>query len=115
MRQCTKSDLLDCLQKVEMSIVREQPVVSCVIIDGATVVQMLKPSFKMTFADYANNVFRPHISSYFRISERVDIVFDVYKSDSLKLATRAKRGDGVRRRVVSDCNVPTNWQEFLRT
>ena len=114
-RQCVKSDLLQCLEKVDKSVIREQPPVNCIIVDGAAVVQMIKPGGQMTFFEYASNLFRPHIYSYLRHAERVDVVFDVYKPDSLKSATRAKRGDGVRRRVVPHCNVPTNWQEFLRT
>ena len=46
--------------------------------------------------------------------KRTDIVFDVYKSSSLKNETRSKRGHGVRRRVTSNGKMPTNWRNFLR-
>jgi len=45
---------------------------------------------------------------------RIDIVWDVYKSDSLKNATREKRGCGTRRRVSSSTRIPGNWPGFLR-
>jgi len=34
--------------------------------------------------------------------------------NSLKSATRAKRGSGKRLRVVGNTIIPRNWQEFLR-
>ena len=45
---------------------------------------------------------------------RIDIVWDVYKSDSLKNATREKRGCGTRRRVSSSTGIQGNWPGFLR-
>ena len=48
-------------------------------------------------------------------ADRVDVVFDVYKSDSLKSDTRARRGDGIRQHVSADGKVARNWQQFLRT
>ena len=40
----------------------ENPNVSAVIIDGAAVVQMLKPGTAKTFQEYSEVVFRPHIA-----------------------------------------------------
>ena len=42
----------------------------------------------------------------------MDIVWDVYITDSLKNTTRQKRGQGVRR-VASTTAIPQNWQDFL--
>ena len=42
------------------------------------------------------------------------MVFDAYWKDSLKAATRTKRGKGIRRHVEGNKQVPSNWQEFLR-
>jgi hypothetical protein len=46
---------------------------------------------------------------------RVDVVFDVYKPDSLKSTTTEHRGRGVRTKVTGKTKLPSNWQEFLRT
>ena len=43
-----------------------------------------------------------------------DLVWDTYLADSLKGSTRAKRGQGVRRRVVAAAAIPGNWSNFLR-
>jgi len=40
--------------------------------------------------------------------------WDIYLEDSLKAATRSKRGQGIRRRVKPDTIIPKNWSTFLR-
>ena len=42
------------------------------------------------------------------------IVFYVYRKNSLKAATREKRGRGVRQRVAGFTKVPNDWNLFLR-
>ena len=42
------------------------------------------------------------------------MVFDAYWKDSLKAATRRKRGKCIRRHVEGNKQVPSNWQEFMR-
>ena len=53
LRLGSKSDLLSCLEKVHSGYT-ESPKVTCTIIDGASVIQMLKPSSVKTFDDYAH-------------------------------------------------------------
>ena len=113
LRLGVKSDLLPCLEQVH-SAYSDSPKVTCTIIDGAAIVQMLKPSSVKTFNDYANVVFIPYLTRKFKSVDRLDLVWDRYLSDSLKTATRAKRGTGIQRRVVGDAALPRNWQNFLR-
>jgi hypothetical protein len=44
----------------------------------------------------------------------LDLVWDRYSVDSLKGTVRAKRGKGIRRRVVGSASIPGNWASFLR-
>ncbi len=44
----------------------------------------------------------------------MDLVWDRHKVDSLKGTARAKRGKGVRIRVVAGATIPGNWKNFLR-
>ena len=44
----------------------------------------------------------------------MDIVWDRYISDSIKAATREKRGKGIRMKVAGKNKVPGNWSDFLR-
>ena len=88
--------------------------VDATFLDGAAVVQMLNPGTAKTFLDYAEQVLLPYVSAQLENTTRVDIVWDVYQTDSLKGTTRQKRGKGVRRRVVPSAATPKNWKDFLR-
>ena len=46
--------------------------------------------------------------------DRIDIVWDLYCTSSLKESTRQKRGKGRRRKVSGQAKLPTNFQDFLR-
>ena len=113
LRLGTKADLTDCLEKLSTSE-GEAPPVDAVILDGAAIINMLRPVGAKTFQDYATLVFLPYIKAQLANVSRVDIVWDVYRQDSLKTTTREKRGKGVRRRVAAANSIPGNWQEFLR-
>ena len=59
----------------------------------------------------------PHktkVQSYCSKYQRTDIIFDIYRSGSLKAETRKKRRFGARRRVTDKGKLPQNWQSFLR-
>ena len=84
------------------------------IIDGAALVNMLKPDTSRTFNEYAATVFLPYIRRQLDTVKRIDVVWDVYLKDSLKGTAREKRGKGLRRRVEGRNTIPRNWQIFLR-
>ena len=48
----------------------------------------MPPDKGKTFADYVRGTFFPHIRRALDHNLRVDVVFDVYKEDSLKEGTR---------------------------
>ena len=102
--------MLECLEGLSEA----QSEAPKVFIDGAVLVQMLKPGATETFEEYAHQVFIPYISEQFRHVSRLDLVWDSYVVDSLKATARAKRGKGVRRRVVDSAPIPANWKNFLR-
>ena len=77
------------------------PTVDAVILDGAAIVNMLKPGTAKTFSDYASQVFLPYITTQLHGAQRVDVVWDEYVHGSLKAYTRSTRGKGCRRRVES--------------
>ena len=109
----TKSDLLMCLEGLSEAQ-SEAPSVTNVVLDGAAIIQMLKPGAAKTFEEYARQVFLPYISGQLRHVTRLDLVWDSYVVDSLKATAREKRGKGVRRRVVGSAPIPGNWRNFLR-
>jgi hypothetical protein len=108
-----KSDLLTCLEDFSQPRSEVTPT-SCIVLDGAVIIQLLKPATAKTFNEYAHQVFVPHILSKFHQAARLDLVWDRYITNSLKGTARAKRGKGVRRRVVGGSTIPGNWASFLR-
>ena len=113
LREGHKSDLVKCMEKASASTA-ESPQVDVAILDGAVVIQMASPGAARTFQEYSDNVFVPYIKKQLQPVKRVDIIWDVYRQDSLKAATREKRGSGTRRRVTSSSQIPKNWKSFLR-
>ena len=107
-----KSEILKCLECDKD--VTESPDVDAKIIDGAAIINMLRPSTGKTFQDYANNTFIRFIAHLLKNVKRLDLVWDRYFDDSLKICTRDKRGAGVRRKVSGNGVLPNNWQTFLR-
>ena len=63
---------------------------------------------------YVDIVFQPFILKQRESASRIDIVWGVYRKDSLESATREKRGSGTRRKVFPSTRIPSNWQSFLR-
>ena len=106
MRHSVKSDIISCLQKLVKGD-NTVPVVSAIVLDGAVVVQMLRPSADQTFRQYSEEIFLPYIERYTRKAIRVDVVWDEYRNGSLKEATREQRGSGLRQRVLPDVKVPS--------
>lgn len=107
-----KSDLLQCIENDTVTSL-SNPLVQCIVLDGAAIVQMLNPGKAKTFLDYASQVFMPFIESQLSKVSRLDIVWDQYWSDSLKSATRVKRGSGSRQHVLLMSTLPSRWQDFL--
>ena len=91
----------------------EAPRVSSVVIDGATIIQMLKPGDSKTFQQYTYEVFIPYISGQLQNASQLDLVWDSYVADSLKATAWAKRGKGVCQHVTDSAPIPRNWQDFL--
>ena len=101
----TKSDILVCLEGLaEAQSVA--PIATNLVIDGAALVQMLKPGAAKTFEDYAHQVVIPYILSQLNTVSRLDLVWDSYVTDSLKSTARAKRGKGVRWRFIASAPIP---------
>ena len=103
-----KSDLLKCLEKLYISPATN-PVVDATLIDGAALVNLQKPTAACkTFSDYhANIIYLPYIKKQLRSAQRVDVIWDRYIEQSLKVQTR-KRGTGIRRSVEPDVKIPEN-------
>ena len=106
------ADVLDDAVLVPVSLCT--PEVDAKVLDGAAIVQMLSPKLAKTFQEYVDLIFLPYIQRQFETATRVDIVWDVYKNDSLKASARERRGCGSRRIVLPSAQLPGNWKGFLQ-
>ena len=113
MRSGNKAELIQC---IEAPATATPPKVPGAVLEGSALVKMRKPSKNQAFKDYSSEVFCLQVKKHGRdySTERTDVVFDTYKHESLKAATRCKKGKGVRRKVQHDTVVPNNWQAFLQ-
>jgi len=113
LRTGTKNDLLQCLEEM-ISPSTQAPEVTCVILDGAAIVQMLNPGTAKTCGEYTKDVFIPFVLSQYKSATRLDLAWERYLPGSLKNTTRERHGKSVRRRVGTSVAVPGQWQNFLR-
>ena len=82
---------------------------TCKKFDGTFLLHTRQPGLLVTFGDCADE-FCKYLLNLLEVEKRVDVVFDVYKHESLKTDTRSMRSDGIRRRVTGNSNKPDNWK-----
>ena len=109
----SKSDFLECLESL-IEVTHEAPVVSMKIIDGAAFVNMNRPMTSSTFGTYCQNELVPKLIFHGKSTQRMDLVFDIYKENSLKSQTRENRGEGIRISVRSSTPIYKDFTKFMR-
>ena len=105
-----KSKLLDLLPT---SVSEDPDHFDVKVFDGPAIVHALPRGGSSTFGEYSSKIFLPWTIRQLQDCKRIDVVWDVYYEESLKEATREKRGNGVRRRVFPETKMPVNFQTFL--
>ena len=103
---------VDIPEEIEMARSSSQ-----IIIDGQEmVVSMGRPAKAETFGDLGE-VFAKNVMRFSATYERIDVVFDRYKEDSVKHSTRMRRTKTchpIRRAIENrDVPLPKNWLNFL--
>ena len=113
----TKSDILECM-KVKKNHVAAARDATVVVIDGAVMVQMVRPTTAKTFHDYVNTNIAGFVRSHmsYKSVTRLDIVFDTYPEENLKAQTHQRRATGSRTKVNGRTPIPKcNWNsDFLK-
>ena len=106
LRSVTKADLLVCVSELVLHHDTVKPPEAHMdILDGAAIFNMIKPRTPVSFGGYIKQVME-YVRKQFRGDmQRVDMVLDAYLEDSLKAATRRKRGKGIRRHVEGNNQV----------
>ena len=96
LRKTNKATFAKELQKnVQAAYVIPQP--SACLIDGMALVQRLKGGQK-TFAEIAESLLSMALNEG-TSTDRIDVVLDDYRDDSIKSAKRENRGEGLAKRV----------------
>jgi hypothetical protein len=106
------TDGIDCPEAIEL-----YQGSSCLIVDGqALAVALGRPDKALTFGDLADI----YVSTVLKLGlkyQRIDVVFDRYRDESIKGATRTRRSKSARaiRRSIEnrDVPLPVNWRSFL--
>lgn len=79
------------------------------VFDGAAIVHNLPTKQAATFDEYRDKVFLSWTKQQLQSSERIDIVWDTYVTNSLKESTREKRSE-----KKSEGPDKVNFPDFLR-
>ena len=93
---------------------KDGEIFDCTIYDGGAFIHVLQPKTVTMFKEYAEKLFFPYMKDELHRVDRIDVVWDSYKTQTLKEATRLKRGTGVRRKVATSTKIPKQWIDFLR-
>ena len=100
----TKSDLLECIESCASSM-KIKPMVNAGVLDALALVRMLMSHNYKTFDDYTGKVFLPYMLEKLESVGRLDIIWNPCLPQSLKQATRQKRGSSCHV-SVKEC---TDW------
>ena len=110
----SKSDILDCMKLVTVEEVEiyVHPNVESSVVDAPAWVHMHPPRSSKAIGEYCSDeVLGPILNSKLN---RTDLVFDVYRKDSLKRDERIRRGNDVSRfSVRKETPIPKNFKSFL--
>lgn len=84
------------------------------VIDGAALINMNPPRASKSFGEYCGEI-ATKVKNFGKNGvKRVDLVFDIYKNNSLKSQTRENRGKGARVVVRENTPIPNDFHKFLR-
>lgn len=113
LRKTSKSVLTRELEK-QVLPAETIPEPSATIIDGMSLIQKLKGN-EQTFSQLADSVLNQILHEGAK-SQRIDVVFDVYRAESIKNAERENRGcnNGIQFRNIAPGHRIQQWRRFLR-
>ncbi len=82
------------------------------VVDGAVIVHFINTTGATTFGEYSLKI-QEYICQRSERFERIDVIWDVYRNNSIKRDAREKRGIGRVQNVNSSLKIPKNWSSFL--
>lgn len=110
----SKSDFIQSLESI-VEFKFDAPPVSMKVIDGAAFVNMNRPKLAKTYGSYCKDELIQKLKYISHNIERLDVVFDVYRENSLKSQTRENRGEGIRISIRKDTQIYyKDFQKFMK-
>ena len=96
------------------STIDAQPKATGAVLEGSVLVNLVKPKKNQSFKDYSSEVFYPQIRKHqdLYVTDKVDVVFDTYKEESLKTTTGVKRGKGVPKKSAREFSDAKELEKF---
>ena len=111
LRKTYKSLFLDCIEKtLEAPILQSKYMIA---IDGAAYVHLNPPRNSKTFREYCEVENAGKIKKLVAGVQRADLVFDVYRSDSIKSETRDTIGSTFKVSVRDSTPMVHDFKKFL--
>ena len=109
----TKSDLVDVLiNTTPLSLSDKKLNTDAVVVDGPAIVHMLLPKNGSIVDEYCES-FITYIRRFFNVANRVDVIFDIYITSSLKAGIRKTRSIAPPM-IVRGTTKVRNWKQFLK-
>lgn len=118
MRNGPKGNVVDCLCGLYKNVEIENldhgthEDATAYFFDGAVVVHFINSTDAKTVRDYSLKV-QDYFRAFTKKFQRVDVIWDVYRQNSIKRDAREKRGVDRIQKVDLNLNVPKNWSNFL--
>ena len=112
LRKTNKASLANQLQK-NVPLAEQVPSNCAVVIDGMSLVQKVKAD-RMSFGDVADTVLDMALREGVQ-SERVDVVFDLYRKMSITNSERSMRGEETGHQLsnIASSQIVRQWRRFL--
>ena len=109
-----KADIVPLLESEVPGKIETCPQVDSQVLDGPAMIHRLAPTTSVTLYDYIHDKVIKYLLGLLLNVNRLDIVWDIYRPDSLKKSIRVRRGSGIPRKVFLQMKMPTNFPGFLR-
>ena len=113
LRKTDKFLFLDCLEKMIEPCYSAPGNMEMLAIDGAAFVHMNPPRQSKTFKDYCEVEIANRVKKVVPRLDRVDLIFDVYRDDSVKSETRDRRGSTFKISVKDSTPMVKDFKKFL--
>ena len=104
-RSGDKADLLDSLY-YGCNTQDIKPTIDGTVVENPVLVNMYQPTGLRTFKEYFEERLGPFLQEKLVYVNRLDVVWDIYLENGLKMVTRQKCGDGSRKKVTGTTIMP---------